>query len=148
MELQKLADMIHMAGDRGREKNDNGIEKLEAAKQIASENGFVIVVGHSDDGAMFYGSIYDQFDCYDGGTALVDSEGLLPCRDNIDDDEELESYFARKNSTSAIKAIWGQEGYSWTYETEIPHVTFDLLEDYDEEDKFCRGIIFSIKDLK
>ena len=43
-----------------------------------------------------------------------------------------------------MKAVWGEEGYSWTYETAIPHATFEILED---EEKYCRGIVFDIKDL-
>lgn len=34
--------------------------------------------------------------------------------------------------------------FAWTYSTEIPHATFEIIE---EGEKFCRGIVFDINDL-
>jgi hypothetical protein len=116
----------------------------ELRKQ-AKENGLVIVYGASDDLMEFEGAIRDEFGCYDGGTALVDEKGLLPCREDIDDDIELEEYFSRKNNVQPIEALWCKEdGYSWTYKTGIPHETFEVI---DGDVKECRGIVFSLSDL-
>ena len=117
-------------------------EQIAAAKAA----GLVIVFGASDDLMELEGAIRDEFGCYDGGTALIDAEGLLPERENIEDDDELQEYFKRKPQARKIEALWCKEdGYSWTYSTDIPHSTFDVL---DGEDHYCRGIVFALADLK
>jgi hypothetical protein len=117
-------------------------DQIEAAKAA----GLVIVFGASDDLMELEGAIRDEFGCYDGGTALIDAEGLLPERENIEDDDELQEYFKRKPQARKIEALWCKEdGYSWTYSTDIPHSTFEVL---DGEDHYCRGIVFALADLK
>lgn len=112
----------------------------------AKAAGLVIVYGASDDLMEFEGAIYDELGCYDGGTAYVDGKGLLPDRESIDDDDDLKDYFARQPSAKPIDAIWCKEGdYSWTYRTDIPHETFEVLE--DGEPPYCRGIVFALADV-
>lgn len=113
--------------------------------QIAKDSGLVIVYGASDDLMEFEGAAQEEIGCYNGGTALVDAQGVLPDRDSIDDDDELEEYFHRKAKAKPIEGLWCKEpGYSWTYRTDIPHATFEVL---DDGDKYCRGIVFSLADL-
>jgi hypothetical protein len=50
-----------------------------------------------------------------------------------------------KDSAPKIEAVWDRDGFSWVYETKIPHATFIIKED---DDNYCRGIVFSIDDLK
>lgn len=108
--------------------------------RIAKENGFVIVYGCSDDLMEFRGAIDDEGGCYEGGKVFFDRNGT--CR--FAEDEE--------NYPNWINAIWcsgkkvdrGRE-ITWTYETEIPHETFMI---YEEGEPFCRGIVFSVGDLK
>ncbi|MNC73376.1 hypothetical protein D3C75_1245610 [compost metagenome] len=104
----------------------------------------MIVFGASDDLMEFEGAIRDEFGCYNGGTALVDAEGLLPDRENIEDDDELKAFFKREPLAKKIKAVWDKDGFSWIYETDIPHSTFDVLEG---EDSYCRGTVFALADL-
>lgn len=117
----------------------------ELAEQ-AKAAGLVIVYGASDDLMEFRGAIYDELYVNDGGTALVDAEGLLP--DNADDletDEERARYYYRKGKAKTIEALWAKEGdYSWTYRTAIPHETFEVVEDGGP---YCRGIVFALADL-
>jgi hypothetical protein len=40
--------------------------------------------------------------------------------------------------------VWGKDDTSWSYETDIPHATFDVLEDGEV---YCRGIVFALADL-
>lgn len=104
-------------------------EELETAK----ENGFVIVCGASDDLMEFYGAISDEGDCYDGGTVWFTSEKVL-------NENESKTAGAR-----CIEALWCKEdSITWTYKTDIPHETFLI---YDDEEKFCRGIVFRIEDV-
>lgn len=126
----------------------NGVERgsEDDFQAQAKEAGLVAVFGYSDDNMEFIGAIQDEYGCYEGGTALVDKEGLLPDRDSLDDDDELEEYFFRKRQAKTIKAIWSpsKPDCSWIYKTSIPHATFEVM---DEGDLYCVGIVFSIDDL-
>jgi len=110
--------------------------------KLAKENGFVIVFGYSDDNMEFAGAINDEVGCCDGGFAYVTKDGLLQNKCNCDDCP----YFEKEQvKAQKIEAVWDSEGYSWIYKTDIPHTTFEIFED---DDKYCRGIVFSLDDLK
>lgn len=112
----------------------------------AKEAGIVIVYGASDDLMEFEGAIYGEQGAYDGTTAFVDSKGLLPERDQIEEDDELKDYFARQPNAKPIEAQWDPgKGYSWTFKTDIPHETFEIT---DEGEPYCRGIVFALADVK
>lgn len=120
-----------------------GLEVNEEISQGAKRDGLVIVYGASDDLMEFEGAIHDERGVYDGGEAIVDSQGLIPEREEIDRDEELEAWFIRrKQKHFKIEALWCKEkGYSWTFRTDIPHATFEILEDGKP---YCRGIVFEM----
>lgn len=46
-----------------------------------------------------------------------------------------------------IEAVWcpDEPDCSWAYKTDIPHVTFDVVEDGE---LYCRGIVFRLADAK
>lgn len=118
----------------------------KAIQEQAKAAGLVIAFGASDDLMEFRGAIYDELDCYNGGTAVVGASGLL-VRGRIDDhdDEAIADYVTRKKSAKYIEALWcAEDGYSWTYSTDIPHATFEVTEDGEP---YCRGIVFAIADL-
>ena len=111
----------------------------------AQSSGLVILCGASDDLMEFYGARREEIGCYDGGTAFVDADGILPDRDCLDGDEEIAEYVQRQKSAKPIEELWCKEdGYSWTYKTDIPHATFEVVED---EEPYCRGIVFALADL-
>lgn len=113
----------------------------------AKESGLVIVFGASDDLMEFTGAFRDEFGCYDGGTAYVHATGLLPSFEDVDtgDKDALRDYFKQETSAVAIHALWGAEPeYSWTYRTDIPHETFEVV---DDGKPHCRGIVFSLADV-
>jgi hypothetical protein len=118
-------------------------EMTEQEQEEAKENGLVVVFGSSDDLTEFRGAIYDEVDSFDGATIKLDHYGLIkPICDNDDCPHEVKKLSEAKNK---IMANWCElDGYSWSYRTTIPHESFDIFED---KDKYCRGIIFSIKDL-
>ncbi len=133
MTTQELADKLN-----GREYGSE-ITKEEAAQ--AAVDGLVVVFGHSDDNMELRGAIDEEVGCYDGGQVYINADGKLvePCGEpcahcNV---EQLMEYPLR------AVFLWGE--YTWVYETNIPHATFDILEDGE---KYCRGIVFSIKDMK
>jgi len=114
-------------------------------RQAAKAAGLVIVYGASDDLMEFDGAVYDEVGCYDGGTVRVDARGVLPYRDCLETDEEIVQYTARKQTARAIEALWCKVvGYSWPYKTDIPHATFEVVEDCEP---YCRGIVFALADL-
>ncbi|MGE8398858.1 MAG: hypothetical protein ACN6NZ_02895 [Burkholderiales bacterium] len=127
----------------------NGLEyptRIPGALIVAAQSaGLVILCGASDDLMEFYGARREEIGCYDGGTAFVDADGVLPDRDCLDGDEELAEYVQRQKSAKSIEALWCKEdGYSWTYKTEIPHATFEVA---DGDEPYCRGIVFSLTGL-
>lgn len=120
-----------------------GDETNVEIEREARESGLVIVFGASDDLVEFRGAINDEGSGL--RTALVDRKGLLPDRDQIENDTELEALFARWKTARRIDPLWCKEpGYSWTYKTDIPHSTFEVLED---EDFYCRGIVFALSSV-
>lgn len=117
----------------------------DEAKQ-AKAAGLVVVFGASDDLIEFRGAIFDEGGCYGGRTIIFDAKGVLPSWDDASDSEEsAEDYFKRKAKARTIEALWAKEpGYSWTYRTDIPHETFEVVEDGEP---YCRGIVFSLSDM-
>lgn len=117
----------------------------EETRTIAEENGLVIVYGASDDLMEFDGAIYDEFGCWDGGTAYLNANGIV---ENKCEFEECPYYLESLNFAVPIKAVWNGKGNPcWSYRTplQLPHETFDVIEDGDV---YCRGIVFSLTDLR
>ena len=79
----------------------------------------------------FRGAIDDEADCYNGGTAWIHLDKLIDGPNFV--------------GTKQIDAIWCKDNIPWQYETDIPHETFDVLEDGEI---YCKGIVFRIEDLK
>lgn len=107
--------------------------------QMAKDNGFVIVYGASDDLMEFEGVIRDEGDCYEGGPVYFTKDRVIF--------EELPNY----DHANCIMARWCKDKnengiiISWTYETDIPHETFMV---YEDGEPYCRGIVFSVNNLK
>ena len=119
-----------------------GKEITEAEEQQAIKLGYVVVFGYSDDNMEFRGGINDEVSCFDGGEAYITEDGLF---------EECECACIHYNKAKAeahlIEALWHNKGeYCWTYETEIPHETFDILD--EEGFPWCKGIVFDINNLE
>ena len=114
----------------------NEITRAEASQ--AEKYNFVIVFGASDDLMEFRGAINKELGAYEGVTAYLDADGLV-----LNECDNERCPYAKKMAITAkkIKQVWDKDGYSWIYETDIPHETFDILEDGE---KYCRGIVFSL----
>jgi hypothetical protein len=115
----------------------------------AKKSRLVIIHGASDDLIELDGAVYDERGA-PGTNVLFDSEGLLPDYESIDKDdpdskEQFKEFFRREDSARPVKALWCEEpGICWTYKTDIPHETFDVMEDGNV---YCRGIVISLNDL-
>lgn len=135
MEIKQIAALLD-----GRQYTDeitpdimNGIEGT----------GIVIVFGASDDLMEFRGAINDGLGCYDGGKAYLDGDGLIESK--CDEGNDCPYFKDKLKSAIIIEAVWdGEEPYSWTYRTDIPHSTFNIHED---DELYCRGIIFHLDDV-
>jgi len=116
---------------------------------IAAKNaGIVFVYGASDDLMEFDGAISEEIGARGDDVAFVHSGALLPDFDTLCDERDedgLEAYFQAKPKCQPIKAVWDRDGISWQYETDIPHATFDVMEDGEV---YCRGIVFRLEDVK
>lgn len=137
MTKEELATLLNGRQYRGEITRDE-------AKQ-AKAAGLVVVYGASDDLMEFDGAIDDERGAYEGATVLIvdgqifDEYGCVShCK-----------YFkaAQKDAQTrgkTIRAVWAQDGYSWTFKTDIPHATFEVVEDGGP---YCRGIVFSLSDM-
>ena len=106
----------------------------------AKAAGLLIIYGASDDLMEFDGAFRDEVGCYDGGHAYIDASGLVD-RDEDASDEEIADFVIRKRTSHRIDALWGSDGYDWTYSTDLPHATFEIVE---EGHPYCRGIVLDI----
>lgn len=126
----------------GREYGD---EMLCAEEEQAQKSGLVVVFGASDDLIELRGAIDDEDGSRHGKEHYVTRKGLFEAHDVDSCECAFCGYKDAKSNAAVIKAIWGQGDYSWQYETTIPHATFEIMEDGKG---YCRGIVFSINDLK
>lgn len=122
-------------------------EISDSEEVLAKAAGLVVVFGASDDLMEFRGAISDELGAYDGTTARVSPTGLIPSWESVnkEDEDEAEAYFkAKLSGYREIEAEWySGSGYSWMYSTDIPHATFEIVEDGEP---YCRGIVFSLSD--
>ncbi len=122
-----------------------GSEISSGEEAIAKQDGLLVIFGYSDDNVELRGAFSDEAGCYDGGTIWLGRSGLLP-----EHEDHCECKFCGYEKAAAKAATvdcqWGSNnaGYSWIYETKVPHATFDIMEDGK---KFCRGIVISVSDL-
>lgn len=117
----------------------NETDRME--EDAARADNIVIVFGASDDLMELRGAINDEVGCYDGGTAYISPTGLLQ---NQCDEENCPYFQQACERAATINAVWDRDGYSWVYETDVPHATFDIMED---DEKYCRGIVFSLREV-
>ena len=136
MTAKELAEMLS-----GRKY---GMEITSEEARAAKDAGLVVVYGYSDDNVEFAGAIDDEVGAYEGATILLTPAGVLQEPDCGMDDCP---YFAKEREKArTIKAVWHDEGSPcWTFETDIPHKTFTIMEDGEP---WCIGIVFSMADLE
>lgn len=113
----------------------------EFERKCAERNDLVIVCGHSDDVIDFYGAIFAEGDCFNGGDFHLEQEdGRWILKEGLGKCNNISAKWYEK---SKITDDW--EIIPWSYETDIPHTTFYMTH---EGEPFCEGIVFDIKNLK
>lgn len=122
----------------GSEYGQVGSPELLAEMKAA---GLVAVFGASDDLMEFKGAIRDEVGAYEGTTVYVTCSGLVEMAGECCRHAEAANAKARAEA-SRIEAFWADEpGLSWSYATDIPHETFEVMEDGEV---YCRGIVFAL----
>lgn len=122
-----------------------GMEIMPEEERDAKDAGLVVVYGYSDDNIEIRGAIDAEVGAYDGTTIYFNESGLL----NVPDCDDIEGcecpYFAQaKKTAKTIDAVWCKGEAPWTFETDIPHETFTVIEDGEI---FCVGIVFNMDSL-
>jgi hypothetical protein len=118
-----------------------GEETTPADEKAAKDAGLVIVFGASDDLMEFRGAVNDEVGAYNGGGAFFTCDGLLKSQCS---DEECPYFAEKQDAATFVEAKWTGGDFPWTYETAIPHSTFEIVEDGE---KYCRGIVFALADV-
>jgi hypothetical protein len=141
MTVDKLAAMLH-----------GSTYPLRMSRELSDEikaAGLVVVYGASDDLMEFDGAINEEIGAYEGAIATVDAHGLMPDFNSLLDEraeiEVFRDFFKREGRGRKIEALWDQSDIAWTYKTDIPHETFDIIEDGEV---YCRGIVFALSDAE
>ena len=120
-----------------------GEEIIWGKERDIKDAGLVVVYGYSDDNVEFAGTIDDEVGAYEGTTVYLTPTGVLQ---EPDCDRDDCPYFVKeREKAKTIKAVWHDEGGPcWTFETDIPHETFTIMEDGEP---WCIGIVFSMADV-
>jgi hypothetical protein len=120
-----------------------GHEITEAESIEARSARLVVVFGYSDDNTEFIGAFHDEVPSWDETEIYVSKSGVLPKHDKEDCSCDFCGYEEAKSKCELITARLASGPYVW--ETKIPHATFEIMEDGDV---YCRGIVFSIDDIR
>jgi len=118
----------------------------DAENELMRKDGIVVVYGGSDDLIEFRGAIDDEQGA--PGIVHITDKGLLT---NECDNDDCPHFKRLHKLTPFIESHWCTvDPYDFAYETTIPHETFEILEGHGggEVSKYCRGIVFYLKDVK
>lgn len=139
MTAKELAEML--------DRREVGEEIVMGEERDIKDAGLVVVYGYSDDNVEFCGAINDEVGSYDGGTVYLTETGILESPScECAEDCDCPYFDAARKKAKTIKAVWrNRGGPCWTFETDIPHETFTILENGEP---WCIGIVFSVEDLE
>ena len=143
--LKEFAAMLH-----GRNRQP---ELTENELLLAKKRGFVVVYGDSDDRVEFEGAIREEGHtnplAKPAGVLVLSEDGEL-----LDEESEIYTEYIKQNRNTITVFYYGIDGFSWAFETNIPHETFITYdggydEDYcDIDEGFARCMVFELSDLK
>ncbi|NCE63706.1 hypothetical protein D1159_03710 [Pseudoflavonifractor sp. 524-17] len=123
-----------------------GGEIYPLEERNAQAAGLVVVYGYSDDNVEFRGAIDDEIGAYEETTIYINKSGILYAPTSECDMDECPYLNQAVKEARSIRAVWHDEGNPcWTFETDIPHETFDICEDGE---LFCVGIVFALDDIQ
>jgi hypothetical protein len=116
----------------------NEISKVE--EKTAKEQGLLVIFGASDDLVELRGAIHEEVSAYNGTSFRLENDGLV-----MPHECDCEFCTFDPDDGAEIKVLWDEGEYSWMFETEIPHATFEIVEG---EEKYCQGIVLEMKSVR
>lgn len=132
MTAHELANILD-----GREYRKEMTKEEEA---LAKEAGLFVLFGYSDDCVEVRGAYSEEISAWEGTTILFDPVNKCLLINHCPSGDDCPHWSPYAERAVEVEALWCQEPpYSWTFQTAIPHATFDVIEDGE---KFCRGIVF------
>lgn len=144
MTKKKLAERLNGRGI--------GSEITKEEELEAKNNGLLVLFGASDDLCELRGAIHDETGAYEGTELFIKDGNLLSQIGDDSDRDVLKKYGVlsvvegRFKDATQVKVQWCKTPlYAWTFETDAPHETFDVLEG---EEKYCQGIVIDLKELE
>lgn len=127
-------------------------EVSDELAQVAKESGLIIIYGASDDLCEITGLNDTELSSYRGGDFVLFNDGrafMVEHSSDIIEEHDEETYDLYRQAFKAgqiVTAQWCEvEDYGWTYKTDIPHASFEIL---DDGDKMGRGIVISAATLQ
>jgi hypothetical protein len=124
-------------------------DELDDLNKEMATDGIIIAYGASDDLLEFRGVIYDEVGAWEGTEAIISSRGKGTAFIFDEEENNDSKEFSRKEikQMQKIKAVWNPKDIdaSWKIETEIPHETFDIMEDGE---LFCRGVLIHVDSIR
>ena len=143
--LEEIVDILNGTSDSDNEFED----KVEEIQNIAQAAGIVIVYGRSDDLIEFRGAICDELGAWKGGIYLIKRNDTNASVERLDN-TELYSLSLEEQQNCIFAS-----GLRWRYKTDIPHKEFTIYYDkpdeeslFSEDNIYCVGIVFYLKDVK
>lgn len=142
MNRETLAALIN-----GREYRN---ELTSSNKEEASKNGLIVIYGCSEDLLEFEGAAEQEIGAWEGVTAFIfkrKDELVIMDEEDYEEEQKTVGKYGVDLTGNKIEAIWSPDDpdCSWLIKTDLPHSTFDIMEDGD---LYCRGIVISVSDLK
>ena len=118
-------------------------EMTKQEESLAKAAGLVVAFGGSDDLLELRGAVDDEIPAWNGQTVRFTKAGLLI---NDCDNDDCPHFKKMKASATPLEIVWHDEGKGpcWTFETTIPHETFDISGDGEP---YCQGVVFALANV-
>ena len=114
-------------------------ELTASQAEYCRTHDIVVVYGYSDDNVEFDGAFRDEVGAWEGAEIYLDANGPIePC------ECECKYYKEAMKNAKKINAFWCLNEWSWSFTTDIPHVTFEF---YASDEPYCKGLVFYRKDM-
>lgn len=127
-----------------------GEEMSNDERKQAKRDGLIMICGASDDLMEVNGALEEELGAYPGVSFVVAINGVLNPQPYIQSRGTAIDELPDVLDWPTLDAVWNDKTlnkhYAWSYRTEIPHATFDVM-DGDDGSYYCRGIVFHIDDV-
>jgi hypothetical protein len=137
--MSKTKEIANLLNGRMRGNEVTKQERIDFKK-----SGIIVIYGYSDDGIILTGAFDNGVCAFDGTEFYINKDGVL--ERSCDECEDCYRYKKDYEQSKKITAIWHDLVYPcWTFRTDVPHETFDIIS--ISKEIFCKGIVININDL-